>query len=276
MNMLTENYRPAKNMTPFFDITRKPLKTMFDGREINLGKEVILSPKGDVLGFVAPTYNIVMNEDVANIFDEHFSNYNVMSIQDKISTTGEKWMREYILNDSQYSVSIGNDDEIKTKIVIYNGYDAKTAVGFYISAWRQVCGNGMMGWKKMIGKTFGHFSSDIIPKLKGYIDTGFIEMKNNFGVWEMWKDQAFKEGDFHNFIDGRKYLSDKKKEKVNAFYTPIMNKYKENETKWGAYNVLTAIASHHITSRDKEVAQEFSNGYREMVRITRDFWETYK
>lgn len=276
MELLTSNYQPAKNMTPFFDITRKPLKTMYNGEELDLGKDVILAPNGNVLGFVAPTYQVVMNEDVAKVFDEHFSTMKVHSMTDMVSTTGEKWMREYVIDEPKYTVSIGGKDDLKMKVVVFNGYDAKTAVGYYIEMWRKVCSNGMMGWKKMVGKTFGHFTSDIIPKLQGYMDTGFIEMRKNFGVWEMWNEQEFKEKQFNEFIDGRKYLTERKKKQINDFYVPIMNKYKEEETLWGAYNVLTAIATHHSESRDDNVAKEFSNSYRVMSRVTKDFWKTYE
>ena len=269
-------YQPAKNMSPFFDVIRKPLSTEFQGGVLDVEKDVLLAPNGNVLGFVSRDYNIVKNEDVAALFDEYFSGIKIHSVKDMVSVSGEKWMREYVLDEDGYTVSIGNDDTIKTKVVICNGYDAKTSVGLAISAWRQVCSNGMMGWKRMIGTTFGHFLSDIINKLQSKIDTGFIEMKKNFGVWEMWTEESFNQKDFNEFVESRKFLSDKKKEKISGLYEPVMNKYKEQETRWGAYNVLTAIATHHIESRNKDVAKEFSNGYREMVRVTKDFWNYEK
>ena len=271
---VTTNYIPAKNMSPFFDVARCPLTTTLNGAPKDVARDALFSPSGDLLGVVSPKYKLVHNNDVKNVFDEFFMGLDVHSVEDKVSGTGGKWMREYILNDDKYTVQIGDKkDEIKTKVTVGNGYDGKTSVFMNFSGWRMVCSNGMMGWKQLIGRKFSHFTNGILDHLRGAVDQGFQGMANNFETWEEWSKEKFTENQFKGFIDTREYLSDKQKDATTGLYLPVMNKFKEEETKWGAYNVLTAIATHHTASRNKDVANDFSNGHRVMTRITKDFYD---
>lgn len=224
------------------------------------------------MGVVSPRYSLVYNKDVAELFDEFFENYNVKVVQDKVSGNGSKWMRDYIISDDRYTVAIGKDDILRTKVTVYNGYDGKTSVGMTFSAWRQVCKNGMMGWKDIIGEKFSHFSKNILDYLKSTMDKGFAGMSSNFKMFEKWNDIPFTEVQFKGFIDDLEYLSDKQKEATKGLYIPIMNQYNEKATVWGAYNVLTAIATHHTSSRNNLVSNEFSNGYKTITRVTKDFF----
>jgi len=277
LTTVTKNYTPAKNMNPFFEVTRCPLKTTFNGVEKEVARDALFSPTGDLLGIVSPKYKLVKNQEVVNTFDEFFSGLNVASVTDKVNQTGGKWMREYILNDDKYVATVGkNKDTLKTKITIYNGYDGKTSVGMNFSAWRQICSNGMFGWKKLIGRKFSHFTNDILGYLGAAVDTGFNEMQTNFNTWEKWSEIPHTEKQFQGFIDDREYLSDKQKKEYKGLYLPIMNKYKESETLWGSYNVLTSIGTHYVSSRNKDVANDFSNGYRTISRVTNDFYNDNK
>ena len=261
----------AENMTPFFEVKRERLQT----ESMNIiDRDALFNENGELLGVVSPNYKLVTNQEVVNVFDEFFNQLKLHSVTDKVSHTGGKWMREYVLDEDDYTVAVGkNQDVVKTKVTIYNGYDGKSSVGMNFSAWRQVCSNGMMGWKKLIGRKFGHFSNNILGQLESAVDNGFNEMAGNFKKWDEWSEIPFTEQQFEGFIDKRSYLSDKQKKATTDLYPVIMNKYNEEETKWGAYNVLTAIASHHTASRGGKVAHDFSNAFRTMTRVTKDFYD---
>ena len=207
------------------------------------------------------------SKKVTNIFDSFFVNMKTHSVRDLVNNNGSKWRREYILDDDKYTVNIGKKkDQVKTKITVHNGYDGKTSVGVTFSAWREICSNGMMGWKKVIGKKFSHFNSKILDNLSNTINEGFTQLSNNFNKWESWSDTEYTEKDFQGFVDKADFLSDKQKKATIDMYKPIMVEYNEDSTKWGAYNVITAIASHHISSRNKKVPVEFSKGYSNMEK----------
>jgi hypothetical protein len=272
MTTVTSNYTPAKNLSPFFEVTRCPLTTTLNGKSVDVARDALFSPKGDLMGVVSPRYKVITNAEVVNVFDEFFSTLNVYSVKDMVSGNGSKWVRSYILNDDKYTVAVAGKDELKMMVSIHNGYDGKSAVGMYFSAWRKVCSNGMMGWKKLIGKTFSHFTNGILDQLRAITETGFNNMKDNFVTWEEWAKTPFTQTQFMGFIDEREYLSDKQKTATKDLYLPIMNKYGEEETKWGAYNVITAIATHYTSSRNKNVDNIFSSGYKTMDKVAKDFY----
>ena len=67
-----------------------------------------------------------------------------------------------------------------------------------------------------------------------------------------------------------KYLSEKQAEGIKTLYPTIMNQYNESETKWGAYNVITAIATHH-TKTPSTKSHLFTQGYKRTERLAEDF-----
>jgi len=265
-------YIPSRNLDPFFDVTRLPLfaKGESDNKEIE--RDALFSPTGDMLGVVSKNYKVVNNYDVASLFDEFFSDMSIYQVKDMVSGNGGKWLREYIVDEDKYSVTVDNNDELKLKVIISNGYDAKSGVKFDLAFWRQVCSNGMMGWRKQVGTRFSHFSDGILDKLEGLLNKGFSNVSEFANTWQSWNKIPFGKKEFEGFVNSRDYLSDKKKKNTIGYYEPIMSKFGEKETKWGSYNVLTAIATHYTSARDNNVANVFSNGYREMERVTRDFW----
>lgn len=275
VSTLPTNYKayfPSKNLDPFFDVSRLPVFAKSNTGDKEIAKDALFSPNGDVLGLVSKGYNLVNNVDVASLFDEFFSEMNVHSVKDHVSGNGEKWMRDYVVDEDKYSVTIDKDDHLKLKVTVSNGYDAKSGVKFAVSFWRQVCDNGMMGWKREIGQSFSHFNKNILGSLDEILNQGFGKVSEFADTWQSWTQIPFTKKDFVGFVESRDYLTDKKKNNTVSYYDGIMNKYNENETKWGAYNVLTAIATHYTNSRNNSVSNIFSNGYREMQRVTRDFW----
>ena len=52
-----------------------------------------------------------------------------------------------------------------------------------------------------------------------------------------------------------------------------MNRYDENETRWGAYNVLTGFATHQ--TRARQGSNVFSAGYKQIETVTDDFYHYY-
>jgi|SRR6056297_2988601 len=273
LTTVTNNYTPAQNFNPFFEVSRCPIHATLNNETKEIERDALFSPNGDLLGIVSPKYKLVTNREVQDVFDEYFSGLKIHSVKDKVSSNGGKWIRDYIINEDDYTVSIGkSDDVIKTKVSIINGYDGQTSVGMIVSAWRQICSNGMMGWGKILGKKFSHFTKDIIGQLDTSLKVGYDGLKDNFGIWEQWTEVPFTEKEFKGFIDSRSYLSDKQKETTSGLYLPVKTQFKEPDTKWGAYNVITAMATHHTKSRNKKVDNEFSNGYKTMARLAKDFY----
>ena len=268
---------------PFFNVSRNQLYTQFNGEELAVDRDALLNANtGAVLGTVGKTYKLIENGAVNDVFNEAFAELPVEFTKDHMNGAENRWQRDIILDGDQFTRVIGNDDVVKTKVSIWNGYDGRTAVGFALSAYRQVCQNGMMGWRQMFGSNFAHIERDIIEKIQREFNNSFSGFARNFEVWDGWNEQAFTQDQFKRFVESRVkredaegntigYLSEKQVEGITGLYEPTLNQYNDDETKWGSYNVLTAIATHHTEARGAG-SNIFSQGYKRMERLAKDFF----
>lgn len=267
-------------ITPFFDVARTPLYTELDGERISVDREALINTAtGGVLGTVGRNYKLVENQEVDTIFAEAFQALPVEFTKDHLNGATNRWQRDIILGGDEFTKVIGSDDILKTKVSIWNGYDGRTSVGFALSAWRQVCSNGMMGWRKAFGSTYAHVTHGIVDSIRREFESSFANFTDNFQIWDEWNRTGMSQEQFIRFVQGlvktgekdnTGYLSEKQAEAITGMYEPIMNQFGENETKWGAYNVLTAIATHHTKARNG--SNIFSQGYKRMERVAQDFF----
>lgn len=272
---------------PFFDVHRVPVFGEIDNPEgpyrVDLGKDALINAETmDPVGMVSRNYVLVENQDVVGLFDEAFGNLKIQEIRDHLNPSGSKFIRDIILDEDKYSADITNrGDVVKTKIRLWNGYDGRTAVGFTVGAWRQICSNGMMGWADIYCRTYQHMSTGLIDQIRNEFELNFSRFGSNFELWGNWAALPFGQSDFNTFIDfhtkGKglspervQYLSEKQAEGIKGLYEPIMNEFGEDETRWGAFNVLTAIATHHTKAR--KGSNLFSQGHRRMERLSEDFY----
>jgi len=284
------NTNEVTTVNPFFNVVREPAFAELNGQKIEINRDVLLNPETqDVVGVVGKNYSLVQNIDVARFFDEAFSKNRILSTKDHLNTNTGKWIREIVLDDDEYTAEIDSGDTVKAKVQIYNGYDGKTAVGFRVSAYRLVCTNGLMGWKEIHGGNFTHMGGNLVDRIQAQFANNFSNFSKNFGVWEEWTKQGFGQTRFNQFVELHtkstlpenvkptkemkliEYLSDKQAEAIKDLYVPTMELYKEKENKWGAYNVLTAIGTHHTDAR--KGSPLFTAGYKRINRLVEDFYD---
>jgi hypothetical protein len=268
--------------TPFFDVVRNPAFVEFNGIKTEINKDVLLNGEnGNILGIVSKQYELVHNNDVRDYFDEAFMGYDVSVLDDHTSNNGDKWIREVVFNDDEFMRDIVADDTVKLKLKIWNGYTGTTSVGFALEGYRLVCSNGMMGWKDMFSTKLPHWGNDIIGTIRDGFKNQFNNYLNVFDKMNGWSGKGFTQDDFKKFIKSHtkdkgdktttvKYLSEKQGDVITGLYPAVMNQYNESETMWGAYNVLTAIGTHHTTTKSTN-SHLFTQGYGRMEKLTESF-----
>ncbi len=272
-------------MNPFFNLITKPaISVLDDGTEIDTGRTALINEENyNVVGLVSDQYKVVENKEIANVAEEAFSDLKIKKTVDHINSKTSRWMRSIILEDSSYTFEVENDDLVSFKIDLYNGYDGKTGAGYLLSAWRQICDNGLMGWKKQYGFHFHHLTEGIVDKIRESLDLNINMFSENITIWEEWAKVPFDEEDFRHFIENRtkyrdedskdgynKILSEKQTESIKSLYPEIKNRFNERDTKWGAYNILTAIASHYTKARKGSYI--FSNPYKRIQKLCQEFY----
>ena len=266
-------------MNAFFNVNRTPVFCDINGENVFLNKEALVNgDTGEVLGVVSPHYKIVTNNEVEEKFTEAFKDYHIEKTKDFLSSGGTKWARDIIFSDDRFTTQVDQNDIVKLKVRLWNGYDGKTSVGFSLMGWRQVCTNGMMGWGNVCSTSLNHWGNTNIVE---DIQNNFNMKLNNYNritdKVSKWNLIPYKKEKFEKFVDTRNkdintkngYLTDKQADKIKELWPVIMNKYNEPNTLWGSYNVLTAIGEHHTES--KKFSHIFGYKYKTIEKLTTEF-----
>ncbi len=254
-------------MNPFFEVARAPLFTYHNGEKIESSNDALINTETkQIIGEVSKNYKVVTNQEVATIFDEAFDGIEKHNVIDHIDASGGRWKREIILEGDEYTWLVGGEDTCKMKVSIFNGYTGNRAVGYNISGWRQVCSNGMFGWSKVLSSSLSHMREGITEFIRNDFNNKVALFSEKAQIFEVWNELEFTQLDYEDFINSRKYLSDKMKDKYRSYYTPVMNRYGGNrETKWEAYNVLTAVAQHYTQAQ--KGSNVFSASYKRTEKL---------
>lgn len=269
-------------MDPFFTVERIPAVAIMDGLQVETGQDALVNADTkECVGMVSRGYNVVTNEDLQTVVDEALGKLPVLKVDDHLNSKSNKWVRDIILDAPEFNHQIKTNDTVHTKVQIINGYGSKTAAAIAVSMWRQVCTNGMFGWKNMFRASYSHITSNIVEKIADDFGRGALEIKGQVDLWKNWAEVPFTKDQFALFIDNHTkeaplalpsaFLSEKQAEGIKGLYDPIMEQYNEDETKWGAYNVITAIASHHVQARAG--SHIFSQPYSRMNKLANAFYE---
>ena len=259
-------------MNPFFKVERQPLYTEFNGQKLRSNRDALINTENNtIVGEVGHNYQVIPNQEVADVFDTAFKDIKVSSIKDHLSGTTGNWQREIVIDDANFNFNVNGDDSCKLKVIVFNGYTGKRAVGFTVGAYRLVCENGLMGWKNNLSFSLNHLNTGIIDRIK----YGFEDKVEVFGdtikTFDVWSQERFSQDNFNTFLLTRDYLSEKQVDKFKALYITVKKQFNEDDSKWGAYNVLTAISTHYTKAR--RGSHIFSNGYKTVTKLVKDFAE---
>jgi hypothetical protein len=201
-------------------------------------------------------------------------------IFDHLDANTKRWRREIIISKDYLAHEILPNDVVGICIELFNGYDGRTSYGFSLKGFRWYCKNGLIyGKQNLISETFTHMISDI-ERLRYLFETKIKFFGNIISQWKEWTEISFDFDKFKMFVDSKvkgesnnkgKYLSPKIGELVTSSYPRIMNSQNLNETKWGAFNVLTYISTHETSAR--KGSNLFSNRFGTLNKLISDFYD---
>lgn len=271
------------SVNPFFEVVREPLFAEFNGVRINSGRDALINAEtADVIGVVSPSYKVVENKDLNLVVTDALGNLPVLKTNDHLNANTGRWVREIILDGDEHTFKIGkNQDVLKAKVNVVNGYGTNTAAIISVSAWRQICSNGMFGYRNIFKSSYAHMTDNIVEKIRSDFNINMLKFGANTQIWQKWSEIEFTQSDFNSFIDGltkreededtSKFLSEKQNNIIKELYEPTLVKYNDEETVWGAFNVLTAISTHNVKAR--KGSHLFSQGYSRMKRVIENFYD---
>ncbi len=110
---------------------------------------VIYSPALDtILNFTGSQYQLTSNEELVMPIHEKLEDVfgsNGFTTQ-CYNEDNRRFNIQFILNERD--LKLADKDSLKTMIEVQNSYDGTIMQSIGISYWRQICSNGMMGWKR--------------------------------------------------------------------------------------------------------------------------------
>ncbi len=261
----------ADNRNPFYDIIQEPL---FTESGIPVGKVGLINTETrDVVGVVSPGYQVIPNKAVADLFSEAFQGMNVRSTVDHLDATTKRWKRLIRLDTDATTFDItGKGDITQIQVEIFNGYDGRTAYGFDISAMRLVCTNGMVAKDRdLLSERYVHFNNNADLLLESF-KTKFQNFGSTIETWSRWAKEDYTAIEFQNFVDSLPFVTEKMGEYLRDNYRESTTQYKEEPTKWAAFNALTYAATHKTKAR--KGSNLFSNRNNFLTKVSNMFYET--
>ncbi|MFW6026153.1 MAG: DUF932 domain-containing protein [Candidatus Woesearchaeota archaeon] len=271
-------------MNPFFEVQRNPVFSNVNGQEIEIGRDALFNKEtGKCLGVVTPDYKVIENRELNELVMNSIDDLPILKIKDHVNSSTNIWIREIILDGDQYTYEIGKKgDVLKTRILLQNSYGVGKAVSLTVSVWRQVCENGMFGFTNAFVSRYTHLTIDAIQKIRTDFENNAIQIEKNIDLWQKWSQKSYSRDKFNGFIDSitisennnNGFITEKRAKVIKGLYEPVLNEYFEEENLWAAYNVLTAIGTHHTKARSG--SNIFSGGYHMINKVANEFYKTYE
>jgi len=258
---------------PFFEIRKENVITTDTG--MDCGKVALINQETNgILGLVSPNYVPILNKDIANLFDDALTPFDIKDVSDHMNASTSKWKRHYIIGDNFAEVLPG--DSVGLLVEVGNGFDGKTSHFYNIMGYRDRCSNGQVfGRNDLYSESYRHFTTP--DKLAETLLSKFEMVFKNIEIWKAWSDVPFTKEQFTQFVEAHnnendRYLTQNISKELIENFQIILDKQKLEATKYGAYNVLTYYLTHETKARG-EASHIFSNSYRNVSRLTADFYE---
>ena len=213
----------------------------------------------EVIGIVTPKYNLVLNKDAQNVFDESIRSSFVakdvdkMIIKTHIPKNGARLYKSYTFTSGTLGVELGRADKVYPTITLLNSYDQSKPFGFTIGSYRVACENGLVVGVKDYMYSVKHFKDttpdSITPKFNEALEKYFSATE----IWKKWSDVKYTEKQANEYLELFPVVSKKIKELVVEQFK------KEEQTKWMFFNAITNVISHQLRVRNMAniiIAQE--------------------
>lgn len=239
------SYNEERN--PFFDVREE---SVYTDSGITIPKKALINDEtNEVIGIVSENYEMITNDDVNILFDEALNGVEVEEIQDHMDATTQRWRRRIILGGDDFTFDVLPGDCVGLLLEIFNGYNARTAFGYELMGYRHFCSNGqILGKRSLFRESYAHYV-DNPEKLRLSVNSKMDGFRENVLTWKEWTQIPFSQSNFDNFVDSRSYIGKKVAENIKERYEPVINNQELDENKYGAYNVLTYLATHDTKAR---------------------------
>ena len=264
-------------LNPFFSVIRNQLFTQYNEEDIYVDRDALLNAdNGGVLGTVGPHYKLITNEEVADIFGEAFSHLPITGAYDHLNWKQNRWQRDFFLDGDGFNIDV-NGSIIRTKVSIFNGYDGRSAVGFTVSAYREQ--GDVTYLNNMFTKTYSHVERNLIDRIREDFQDKLELFQRTASLFRRFDQETFTGEQFEAFIlglvregdrDRDGYLSERQAQAIIDSYHAQLTRCGVRQTRFGAYTVLSAIATERRGRNNSSPI--FTASYKRLEKVVQDFF----
>ena len=275
--------RFLNQLNPFYPVQRNQLFTPFtyvgdeNPTDVYVERDALLNgDTGQVLGTVGPRYKLLLNEEVFEIFNEAFADLPIESVRDHLNWKQNRWQRDFILNGDQFNIDVGGSI-VKTKVSIFNGYDGKSSVGFTVSAYRD---NGNVTYlNNMFTQTYSHVQRGLVARIREDFASKLELFRQTAELFQRFDQETFTNEQFESFVRGliregeadrQGYLSERQADAILSSYRQQFSRLGVRQTRFGAYTVLSAIATERGGRGGSSAI--FTAGHKRIEKVVQDFF----
>lgn len=274
-------YEETRN--PFFNVRKESLMTQ-TGIALPNKFALINEENNYPLGVVSPDYELVHNHTINGLFQDAIEGLHVDKVIDHLDNNMTRWKRWFIIDDPIVTHEITNNDVVGLLLEVHNGFTGRVSFGYKIMGFRYICENGLItGKETFMMENFAHYVNNP-ARLRESFSMKFNAFKENAGIWREWTKIPFDQEKFAGFIDYHakpvgdsnikpktwEYIPPRVATSIKDSYEPIVNTQKLQPNMWGAFNVLTHIATHETKARNG--SNVFGRRYGTVNRLAADLY----
>jgi hypothetical protein len=224
---------------------------------------------GDIVKVMSSRYEIMNHEDAYNIMNGAATQLCPEAKADVNFGTDGKTMKIQWNLPEQYNVSVGEGDDLRTRLVGLNSVDGSRSLSFHIDFQRLVCANGMVGFTREFSfarKHSKHITHDVHKfDLERQVEYAWCTVKENA---HKLKNNAvdYEQGMalIHKVVDEKlfpqklaKWIKEEWRRSSHGFYA---EKAENGANLWTLYNAFTSAITHEI-DRD---GNQLTDGQKEL------------
>ena len=231
-----------------------------------------------LLGITSDNYLPIQNKDITDIVVPEIEKFSVDgSIDGGVLFDGKKLFIQCL--DKEVRAEVKKGDPVQCGYLVKWGHDGGTAVTVGSYMWREICSNGMWGFRNQVRFKGLHYGDDedrknlfiervaaAFKKVRESIGVQFKQEMDHFKKWTKIKvndaaavsvaEKVFKKSFSNEQLDARNEMMQKRWEEV------YQNTSDNKGNLWGLYNSFTELLTHNSAKTLEKSKQNFIENNR--------------
>ena len=223
-------------------------------------KAIVDRDTGKLFSIVSKDYRLIRHEQaIDEIEDLIYDNEDLGKPTVTTLFYNKKGRMRRSYRFSMVAMAINPGDELYPELHLYNSYDTVWPLTVALGAYRLVCKNGMVVWKKLFQFKKRHVLELEKMNFKKDVSTVLTRFDSQVKTWREWQTRPISLETYDkvmNTMGFGKKATEQIESKVNEDFEGFLFRGCPQITAWLLYNILTWYATHKAASLNHRVELE--------------------